>query len=410
VLSKDVSDFMTYQGTNTYIKFLITDFDSRAILGNLLNTDYYINSNGLEAYIPYGYSQTSYTNTLSKTYTAYKNDYALPFGYTYSGCISKEQYEALSILQRQQALMQGAVIENEQAAATLNPVSPQDCSSPLKIKSIEGVSGVAAVKANEFTVLGTNAKIAITLEAPPPQDGENYFVITGLKHEPFEGVKLAKRNHTWISMSVLQKRELEEEERNPSRPKYRTTTIRVSTDDGYTGRMCIPIPRMDEYIDTQYDFGKQDYVQKLGKLDQQSNTVTLTFDTAGIYSFSNLQLVHQPLDSWYETAVEKMSEYSLQNLKLGTDSLSGSITVDEPRLLCLSIPYSTGWKAYVNGKETKTIKTNTMFIGLLLEKGSYDIQLKYRTPWLNLGLIISAAGFSLLGLIILFNRKRRRLI
>ena len=41
-----------------------------------------------------------------KTYRAYECDNALPFGYTYDSYIPREKYEKMSVIEKQQALLQ----------------------------------------------------------------------------------------------------------------------------------------------------------------------------------------------------------------------------------------------------------------------------------------------------------------
>ena len=52
---------------------------------------------------------------------------------------------------------------------------------------------------------------------------------------------------------------------------------------------------------------------------------------------------------------------------MGTNEITGDISVSEKKALVLSVPYSKGFTAYVDGKETKLQKANTMFMALELE-------------------------------------------
>jgi uncharacterized membrane protein YfhO len=74
--------------------------------------------------------------------------------------------------------------------------------------------------------------------------------------------------------------------------------------------------------------------------------------------------------------------------------------------MVFSIPYSKGWSAYVNGKKTKLLRANTMFMALPLKAGFYNIELKYFTPGLKLGMILSIVGFLLFGWILRIERKK----
>ena len=47
----------------------------------------------------------------------YENDYFLPMGYTYNKCISESDYTRLNELEKQEVLMQAAVVEDDNALA-----------------------------------------------------------------------------------------------------------------------------------------------------------------------------------------------------------------------------------------------------------------------------------------------------
>lgn len=71
------------------------------------------------------------------------------------------------------------------------------------------------------------------------------------------------------------------------------------------------------------------------------------------------------------------------------DNISGNITLPGTRMLFLSIPYDPGWHATVNHERVDIQKINAGFSGLLLNKGTHQIELKYVPPYLKEGLIIS---------------------
>ena len=73
----------------------------------------------------------------------------------------------------------------------------------------------------------------------------------------------------------------------------------------------------------------------------------------------------------------------------------------------LSLPYSQGFTAYVDGKETKLQKANTMFMALELEPGEHEIRLTYCTPYLKPGMILSVAGLVIYMIMVLVRRRTR---
>ena len=94
-----------------------------------------------------------------------------------------------------------------------------------------------------------------------------------------------------------------------------------------------------------------------------------------------------------------------ENEKMGTNEITGDISVSEKKALVLSVPYSKGFTAYVDGKETKLQKANTMFMALELEPGSHEIRLTYCTPYLKAGMLLSVLGL-VIYVMLVFRKKK----
>ncbi|WP_368217140.1 YfhO family protein, partial [Blautia wexlerae] len=69
------------------------------------------------------------------------------------------------------------------------------------------------------------------------------------------------------------------------------------------------------------------------------------------------------------------------------------------------VPYSKGFTAYVDGKETKLQKANTMFMALELGPGSHEIRLTYCTPYLKAGMLLSVLGL-VIYVMLVFRKKK----
>lgn len=89
---------------------------------------------------------------------------------------------------------------------------------------------------------------------------------------------------------------------------------------------------------------------------------------------------------------EKTPSFKYQKDKI---MLTSKIRIEDSRkkLLVFSIPYNSGWKAYRNGHLIKTHKVLNSLIGVSLAKGVNQIELKYKTPGLESGIIISLGTF-----------------
>lgn len=62
----------------------------------------------------------------------------------------------------------------------------------------------------------------------------------------------------------------------------------------------------------------------------------------------------------------------------GKDSYTGTIEITTPGdFVVTSIAYDPNWKVYANGNEVSTFRVNNAFVGFQLNKGTYEIEMKY---------------------------------
>ena len=124
----------------------------------------------------------------------------------------------------------------------------------------------------------------------------------------------------------------------------------------------------------------------------------------GDYQIDQLTVCSQPM-ARYPAMLNKLREDVLEDIAYKGSTFTGRIDLKKDKILCLSIPYSKGWKAWVNGTPAKIIKANTMYMAIPLKKGVSKIRLHYCTPLLPQGLICFCAGL-LICVILLVSEKR----
>ena len=75
--------------------------------------------------------------------------------------------------------------------------------------------------------------------------------------------------------------------------------------------------------------------------------------------------------------------------------------------ICTAVTYSKGWSAKIDGKPARIIKTNGMYMGIVVPKGNHKIEYSYVTPGLELASALSLAGWLVtISLFIIFRRKK----
>lgn len=78
----------------------------------------------------------------------------------------------------------------------------------------------------------------------------------------------------------------------------------------------------------------------------------------------------------------------------------GTPDVAVDSVACLSIPYSSGWRVFVDGSEVETFRANLGFIGFLMPRGSHDLEVRYELPGFEVGACLSVVGLVVAGVLL----------
>ncbi|MGI6309816.1 MAG: YfhO family protein [Bacilli bacterium] len=89
------------------------------------------------------------------------------------------------------------------------------------------------------------------------------------------------------------------------------------------------------------------------------------------------------------------------------DKITGHIKVTKDGYLATTIPYDKGFTILVNGKPIKYEKVNKAFLGFPIKRGNYKIEIIYKAPGINLGIIMSLLGFLLFISIIITDKRKK---
>lgn len=128
----------------------------------------------------------------------------------------------------------------------------------------------------------------------------------------------------------------------------------------------------------------------------------ISFDHAGTYSFDDISVYALDISEG------RTSDIDVQNCLLGTNTVRLDVNLPEKEFVRFSVPYSKGWKIYVDGQESKKYRCDAAFPGAFVEKGQHNIELVYHTPFLSLGCIISLAGVILFASMLILNHKNKQ--
>lgn len=109
----------------------------------------------------------------------------------------------------------------------------------------------------------------------------------------------------------------------------------------------------------------------------------------------------------YVADITARARQSLAIDHFSQNEIAGTITLDKERLLFFSIPYDKGWHAEVDGKPVELLRVNIGFMGLTVAPGEHTVTLRYRQPYLWVGLSVSLLALAIYaGALIKARRKR----
>lgn len=365
--------------------------DDRTVLNTLSGVKYFTTEaeEGQEKYVPYGYSQIEIKDErAAKKYRLYENEYTLPLGYVYRDYIPADTLAELTPLERQEAILQGAALEEQ----------PEMCkkaefeltSVPVNYE-LDYKEGAIAVREDALVIQEENA--ALTLHFDGMEQAETYLYIKGFDYHKEE---LSLHDILYQTEPNTLEMEFLAEDADGS-VSHKNLTYRTAKET--------------------YTTGRHDFLVHLGYSDTKKTSVTILFPLTGVCTLESLEVFCQPMDRYAEQ-VSALRENTLEHIDMHylpvenapsvTGRVTGDIVMNESGILCITIPYSSGWTAYVDGEKQPLLHTNIMFMGLELAEGSHDLELVYVTPGVSYGILLSLAGTAALLAVIWTERRRKQ--
>lgn len=144
----------------------------------------------------------------------------------------------------------------------------------------------------------------------------------------------------------------------------------------------------------------------LGEMDRENPLFEIAFTEEAEFAIENIRLYRIDTRELKKLNQERQQEV-LEDIKVESNRVQGNIRTEEKKILFLGIPYSSGWKAYVNGERTEIYKADYGFMALVTEAGENEILLEYSTPGLRIGLGCTLGVGVFLGIFV-WRRKRKK--
>lgn len=331
VIPKSMKDFYVSLGMVKYERpNVMHGLENRQILKNMLCVRYQSDKKGITV-----------------------NEDALPVGYTYDKIMSREDYDRLTPLERQAALVEYAVLDDDgekilekQGKTFESGKSPSDGAithGDLKI------TGEDRASCKDGKLKGKKHG-RMNLKFYTEEKSENYLVLKGLssrmkaRKKHMLSVKCGKARQEIPMCAVSNEKEMNRDE------------LAVNLGIGRTG------------------------------------TCSLRFHKSHTYKLKEME-IQGISETFIKEQTQKRREESMIDVKQSTNRITGRISVSEDKILQLAVPYSEGWHIYIDGEKAKTFTSSIAYTGVLLEKGEHTIEMHYISPWIIPGIVLSVMAW-----------------
>lgn len=430
VANEYVSEFMQELGLNYTLEQRWLNLDDRYILQSALGCKYTTRKPNLEKAMFYNSTDYSFVRnsklTLDGSSIAYYKGYSshessskfgvslteiknyLPMGYTYDSVMSREEYEKLSSVNKQNALLQTAVTDDTDVLKNANVRTDNVAEYNLfdLIKENGEITDGIVIKDNTVYVMSTSA--SITVEVPVKGFSECYMYVNNLDYEDVTSYYAVRNN---IADALEKQQEFNDEngldreatldriaELKLKDNKYNYEAakgINIIANSTYLGKNSLT------YYTPMHNFysGVDTYMVNMGTTPDDiteistKDSIKLTFSHVATYTMDDWTICYQNLDNVHNDYKARTQDV-LENVVISDseNKVSGTISLDETKILATQLPYSKGWSVKVDGKEAEVLDINTMFCGVLLDAGEHTVQFSYVTPYANLAVILTVTG------------------
>ena len=147
------------------------------------------------------------------------------------------------------------------------------------------------------------------------------------------------------------------------------------------------------------------YMLPIGKVSAGSE-VKVTFELKGETEDGYVRLSAADFDQEvFEDFKKTAAEQAFTVTDYSSNSLEGTVDASDNQTLFLSIPYDSGWKVKVDGKEVKTCRIGDAFLGVKVPSGEHTVSLKYTPPGFSIGWKVSLAA-AIIFIVLCFVKSR----
>ena len=381
ILNADMIDAMMSQ-VNRGLDAVTTmsGLDARPVALNLAHVKYFTVKPRYSSCVPYGFSAEPVYS--QKKVSVYECEHPLSFGYSSRAFITRENYNALSPLERE-------LVQLDAIVADSAPDSKEDPADALR------EAGLAEITKADTPVEAERLHL--------PAQGEGFTCEGGIVHtEKHRTMKVFWKERAgtdaWLWLPNLS---------GPGEKTY----IKLKTKK-YKTKITI---RSEEQL---YYTGSGERLIHLGYSTRNAlTTAKIKFGRRGDYDLSGAGILYVPMEN-YTKKIEALNAYPLENETIRDGRITGTVRFDEPGILALSVPQADGWTVKVDAEKVSpvrggsagpgTLTANVMYQGILIPAGEHTVELTYETPGSAAGYAAAIPAMLLFLVLFVLDRRKRR--
>lgn len=358
IVPQEMTDlFVSTCISDYYRTFVMKSLERRTGLLALASVKYYVD---YKKDAPFGFYKIDQKTIDGKKVYLYENACYLPLGITYTSYMTREQYEKLNPVEREQALLANAVVD----------------------KRIEGLQNDNKVTGAKITPISVRKKKKIKVNRCRFNSKQGATIEYEFDGEP--------DSQTFILFKNIHSKD---EDIDKTSIKYRGKHGR--------GRMRV----IGDYAGSY--FHKDGSVLNLGYSKKSQKKFKLKFKKKRRYTFDGAYAVSIPISKYMDN-IRNRKKNTLENVKMDSNLITGTIRANQDEVLQISVPYSKGYRVYVDGKKTDCFKSGIAYLGVKINKGDHDIKITYETPFLRLGVIVTViASLALIAYQFPINKRKK---
>ncbi len=387
--------------------------DNRAGLDLLTGVKYFLGDDaakvpGASEYAPYGFTKTGSIDGID----ILENKYSIGLGSLYSQYITESELKKYPYLEREQVMLQAAVVPDDQAGKIkgVKHAGKDDLKTDVREidYDISDVRDIDMDKEGSMTVHNNDGSIIIDL----PEIKNAQIVVS------FDNLVREKSGYKY---------NLELNDGEPRGGRLRKFLKEVSYDEDEKFDITVYKGGYKTFDNDEKDKKKAQYRKNarnrkgkyqgfgdvtdfninFGYYDSISGKIRIDINRSGDYTFDSLKIYAVPMDIYDESASE-LQENSLDVTSFENDKIDATAEAKQDSVMYLSILDDPGWSIYVDGEKVeKTNDVNIAFTGAEIKKGTHDIELRYSPGRLYLGIGMTAVGIVIAAVICIIRKKRR---